>query len=252
MRNLSAVTKRILDKVEHQTGKNIQFFRDESLSVLATIHMARNGAAFHVLRYRPSNEPIDYLIAYQAGFLLRLFDNEPAQRFDFSPHPGASKHVELLLTAGQALNSQGRQALFEVTKFVTHWALLNLRSLAIGMRIDRWIATSYPELRELQQSGLADQQQQNMDVLAYKLGNLTVPTTLLGINAAYALFVDRLGGTESYAVPYEVNGLLTHGRELLRIWDEIPSDATHDCKLVDSWAAASGMTNWYNWIPYEP
>jgi len=252
MLNLRTVTKRILEEVEQKTGKSIQFFRDEKLSVLTTIHMARNGADFHILRYRPSNDPIDYFVAFQAGFLLRLFDNEPAKRFDFAPHPAANKHVEVLLTAGQSLNSKDKQALPEFAQFVTHWALLSLRSLPIGMRIDRWIATSYPELRELQKSGLAVQQQQNMDVLAYKMDNLTVPTTLLGMNAAYALFADRLAGTESYAVPYEVTGLLSHGRELLRIWDQIPSDATHDCSLVDSWAAASGLTNWYNWVPYKP
>ncbi len=252
MLKLRAVTKRILEEVQQKTGKGVQFFRDESLSVLTTIQMARNGADFHVLRYRPSNEPIDYLVAFQAGFLLRLFENEPASRFDFSPKPDASKHVEVLLTAGQALNSLDKQALPEFAKFVTHWALLNLRSLPIGMRIDRWIASSFPELKELQLAGLAIQQQQNMDVLGYKRGNFSVPTTLLGLNAAYALFVDRLGGTGSYAVPYEVTGLLGHGRQLLNIWDRLPMDSNQDCKLVDSWASACGMADWYDWIPYEP
>ena len=41
------------------------------------------GAAYHVLRFKPTNEPIDYFVCYQAGFLLRLFANSPTQRFDF-------------------------------------------------------------------------------------------------------------------------------------------------------------------------
>ena len=252
MKNLRAVTKGILDRVEKRTGKSIQFLRDEKLSVLAVLHMARNGADFHVLRYRPSNEPLDYLVAFQAGFVLRLFDNDPVKRFDFAPDPSASKHVELLLTAGQSLNAEDKQCLPEFSKFVTHWALLNLRSLPIGMRIDQWIATEYLELKELQHSSIAVQQQQNMDVLAYRLGNLTVPIPLLGMNAAYALFADRLLGTESYSIPYAAAGVLGHGQELLRIWDETPTNATSDCELVNCLATASGVTGWYNWIPYTP
>jgi hypothetical protein len=30
-----------------------------------------------VLQYRPSNDPIDYWVAYQAGFALRLFELPP-------------------------------------------------------------------------------------------------------------------------------------------------------------------------------
>ncbi len=43
----------------------------------ATLRMARNGAPAHVLQYRPSNDPIDYWVAYQAGFALRLFELPP-------------------------------------------------------------------------------------------------------------------------------------------------------------------------------
>lgn len=252
MKNLSKIASEILECVQEKTGKSIQFLRDDKLSVLATIQMARNGAEFHVLRYKPSNEPLDYFVAFQAGFVLRLFENEASQRFDFSPKTDAFKQVEALITPVQSLRSQDAQMLPEFAKIVAQWSLLNLRSLPIGMRIDRWISTEYPELKELQKVGIAVQQQQNMEVLAYKLGKLTVPTTLLGANAAYALFADRLLGSESYAVPYQAMGLANHGQELLRIWDDTPTKAANDCELVNQWAAASGMAGWYDWIPYCP
>lgn len=252
MKNLSKVTKGILERVEVETGKSIQFLRDDKLSVLSTLQMARNGAEYHVLKYKPSNEPLDYFVAFQAGFVLRLFENETSKRFDFSPSPDAFKQVETLVSAGQSFNNQDLKVLPDFSKIVAHWALLNLRSLPIGMRIDRWISIEYPELKELQKLGIAIQQQQNMEVLAYKLGNLTVPTNLLGVNAAYALFADRLLGTESYRVAYEAMGFVNHGSELLRIWDETPTDATSDCDLVNRWASASGMTGWFDWIPYCP
>jgi hypothetical protein len=120
------------------------------------------------------------------------------------------------------------------------------------MRIDQWIAADYPELRELQHRGIAVQQQQSMDVLAFRVGKLTVPTTLLGTLAAYALFADRLMGSETFAIPFQASGLLGHGEELLRIWDEAPRRPAHDCALVDQWAAASGPSGWYSWVPYQP
>jgi hypothetical protein len=91
-----------------------------------------------------------------------------------------------------------------------------------------------------------------MGVLSYKLGKLSVPTTLLGPLAAYALFADRLLGTRTYSIPFAATGLLKHGKELLRIWDELPKEPNHDCELVDQWALGSGLTGWYKWIPYQP
>src|SRR5450755_2989240 len=101
MQHLRAATKGILKRVEERTGKSIEFMRDEKLSLLATLQMARNGAEFHVLRYRPTDEPLDYMVAFQAGFVLRLFENEPSKRFDFAPSPTAGQYVEPLLAAEQ-------------------------------------------------------------------------------------------------------------------------------------------------------
>ena len=129
---------------------------------------------------------------------------------------------------------------------------MNLRSLPIGFRIDRWIADEYPEFRELQASSIGLQQQQNMNLLSHRLGKLTIPTTLMGPIAAYALFADRLLENVQYAVPFEAAGALAQGQSLLKIWDDVPSGALHDRELVDAWAAECGLTGWYRWIPYTP
>ena len=252
MQNLQSVTKGILKRVEEITGKSIQFMRDDNLAVLSTLQMARNGAEFHVLRYRPSNDPIDYFVAFQAGFALRLFECDPSSRFDFLPDSDAGRRVDVLLKAGQALGATDQEALPAFADRVAQWALMNLRSLPIGMRIDQWIATDYPELRELQHRGIAVQQQQSMDVLAFRVGKLTVPTTLLGTLAAYALFADRLMGSETFAIPFQASGLLGHGEELMSIWDAAPHRPDQDRALVDQWAAASGLSGWYSWVPYQP
>jgi hypothetical protein len=252
MNDLRAATKRMLRRVEDLSGKRIQFMRDEKLPLLATLQMARNGDEFHVFRYQPSNEPLDYLIAFQAGFLLRLFENEPGRRFDFAPSAEAGHRVEPLVAAGQALDLTDRQMLPEFSKLVAQWALMNLRSLPIGMRIDQWIASEFPELRELQASSIALQQQQNVDLLSFRRGKLTIPVPLMGSIAAYALFADRLAGQGTYAIPYGAAGVLAQGEQLLNLWDTVPSDPHHDCELVDRWARAQGLADWYTWIPYRP
>lgn len=251
MQRLLAATKDILDQVERKTGKSVQFMRDDSLKILATLQMARNGAEFHVLRYQPSDEPIDYLVAYQAGFVLRLFENEPDQRFDFSPAPSSGAAVKDLISAVQPLSDGDRDRLPQFADFVAQWALMNLRSLPIGMRIDRWIAEQYPTLAELQRSSITFQQQQNANILSYQVGKLSVPTNLMAANAAYALFADRLLEEDTFSIPYRAAGFASQGANLLEVWDETPQDASHDCRLVDLWAKAMGMKDWYSWIPYK-
>jgi hypothetical protein len=252
VKNLRAVTKDILKRVEVETGKPVQFMRDEKLPLLATMQMARHGADFHVLRYQPTDEPLDYLVVYQAGFVLRLFANAPDQRFDFVPAGDAGRRVEPLVSASANLGDADRQMLPDFAKFVAQWALMNVRSYPIGMRIDQWIATELPELRELQSASLAEQQQQNAGLLSFKRGRLTIPMALMGSVAAYALFVDRLAGGGTYAVPYEASGLLTRAEELLAVWDSVSSEPAHDRVLVDRWAAADGLAGWYTWTPYRP
>jgi hypothetical protein len=104
----------------------------------------------------------------------------------------------------------------------------------------------------MQSASIALQQQQNMDVLSRSIGRLTVPTNLLGTLAAYALFADRLAGTRSYSIPFEAAGLLSHGEELLAVWDNLPPGPKNDRELVDAWASASGMSGWFRWTPYKP
>lgn len=251
MKNLRPETMEILKRVETLGGCPVDFKPDSSLTLRATLQMARNGARSHVLRYRPTNDPIDYWVAYQAGYALRLFDLPPNERFDFAGTGEGTEQVETLLKTGQPLTDADNAVLPEFAEMTVHWALMNLRSYAIGMRIDQWIANEYPSLRELQAAGVDALQQENLQLLSKRLGSLTVPVPLLAPVAAYALFADRLLGKSFYSIPYRAAGVVESGKELLRISDTIAPDRGHDRELVDAWAASIGMTGWYRWIPYK-
>ncbi len=187
MKNLRPETLGILQRVEALSGRPIEFKPDSSLTLRATLQMARNGAPAHVLRYRPSNDPLDYWVAYQTGYALRLFELPPAERFDFAGTGAGVEHVQTLLTTGQPLTESDRATLPKFAEATVHWAMLNLRSYAIGMRIDQWLADAHPSLGELQRAGIDAMQQENLKLLAHGVGNLTIPVPLLAPVAAYAL-----------------------------------------------------------------
>jgi hypothetical protein len=252
MKNLRPETMGILEKVAEFSGRPVEFKPDSSLTLRATMQLARDGAPTHVLHYRPTNEPIDYWVAYQAGYLLRLVELPPDERYDFAGTGEGASQVEAMFKVAQQLRDSDKAVLPEFAQMSMHWALMNLRSYAIGMRIDQWLWSKYPELRELQAAGIDEMQQENVQVLSKRLGNLAVPVPLLASVAAYALFADRLIGKSLYSIPYRAAGALTMGQELLDISDSININAVHDRELVDAWASAMGMTDWYVWKPYRP
>lgn len=251
MKDLRAVTRKVLKQVEDLSGKGIEFMREDDLPVLTTMQTARHGAPYHVVRYRPSNEPLDYLIVYQVGFLIRLFQCAEAERFDFVPGNDKGRRMEGVIRDVRTVAPDDESTLGRFADFAAQWALMTVRSLPIGMRIDRWIAVEMPELKELQWAGIALQQQQNADMLSQRFGGLSVPPRLLAMNAAYALFADRLLDSGHFEVPYVASGLRAGGADLLRIWDQVPSDSGHDRVLVDRWAAQLGLDGWYRWIHFE-
>jgi hypothetical protein len=250
--NLRAATKDILRLVADLSGRSVQLMRDDTLKVFSTLVTARHGSPYHVLRYQPSNDPLDYWFAYQAGFLIRLFNCPPESRFDFVPDPDANQKVLELIGLGRKLPPDERETAKGFADVVAQWALMNLRSLSIGMRVDAWIAETYPTLRELQAPALERNLQSNLNVIGQRLGKLSVPSQFLGMDAAYALFAERLLGTDEFTIPYEAAGALDAGRDLLAILDATPAAPDHDCELVDRWAQRLGMNGWYRWQPYEP
>ena len=123
----------ILQRIETLSGRPVEFKPDSSLTLRATLQLARNGAPAHVLRYRPENEPIDYWVAYQAGYLLRLLELPPDERFDFAATGAAAGRGEELLATGQPMTDTEKATLPQFAQMTAHWAMMNLRSYAIGM-----------------------------------------------------------------------------------------------------------------------
>ncbi len=79
-------TRAIIAAVEHATGHPVLVTEDRALRTLVAMRMARGNAPAHTITYNPSaTTQLDYLIAFQCGFILRHFANPPSERWDFAP-----------------------------------------------------------------------------------------------------------------------------------------------------------------------
>ncbi|MDO8995738.1 MAG: hypothetical protein Q7U77_03875 [Sediminibacterium sp.] len=244
-------TRNLVTQLENLSDRSIEFMRDDSLPVLASIKIARNGASYHILQYKPSNNSLDYYIAQQVGIALRMYEQPENKRFDFASDNSGEKDLEAIIKAAANLSSEDMQLLPMFTKSIYQWALMQLRSIPIGMRVDAWLFESFPNMREAVRSGLAEQQQMNAGILGRHIGGLMPPLNQFAPAAAYALFTDRLLGT-SYVIPFKAAGSSGDGKLLLDIFDQIDSSSAYDVQLVNAWAKHLGMENWYQWIPYQP
>lgn len=251
MLKLLPETTMLVSQLEKLSGRSVQFMRVESLPVLATIKIARNGASYHILQYRPSNRPVDYFISQQVGVVIRMFEQPPEQRYDFASDGSGEKQLESIIKASGSLSAKDKELLPLFVKSVHQWALMQIRSIPIGMRVDAWLFETFPNMRESIKEGIAEQQQMNAEILGQRLGGLIPPTNQLAPAAAYALFSDRLLGT-NFSIPFRAAGALRDGEELLDIFDELQSTSSYDTQLVNAWAAQLGMNSWYQWVHFQP
>ena len=243
-------TRFFLAEVERASGRPVVVQEDSSLQTLTTCQTARGTAPMHLLRYRPiPNRPPDYLICYQCGFLIRLFENEPGHRFSLALDPEGSKQIDEWLAEGQ-VPSHLRQA----KDFLLSGLLTQLRSIPIGLRIDDLIWTRHEELREQQVASARLQLAENAGALKPAIRQM-FPRKMLqantAMNAAFAQFWAEKTGDPTLRLPYQSVGAEADGQGLMNLFAAMDPGSSEDWKLVDAWADRLGLSGWYKWIPHE-
>ena len=177
--SLLPATQLILKRTEELTGRPVHVTEDPSLLTLATMQTARGKAPMHTIRYQPTSNPRpDYLICWQCGFLIRLFSNPPNERFEFSSAPDAGQRIRALCAHVGASESE-----LPFADFLAGSILMQLRSYPIGLRIDVWLFTDFPELRGAQVCGAISQLQLNLAVLN-RISRAKAPELLVSANTA--------------------------------------------------------------------
>ena len=255
--SLLPLTQGVLRAVEEATGRPVIIQPKTSMgNLLAKITIARGSAVAHIVAYNPSaGASADYVICFEAGFLLRMFQIPESDRFALAGSEHGKQEIEKAVAdhfqqKGMSQNKEVRAGLQE--RFLGG-ILQQLRSMPIGLRVDTWIRQNYPSLDEQQKKAIVQQLNDNATSLGPQVRQIAPASVLranIGMNAAFALFWSRTWGDPLLAVPYKASGQLATGEELLRKWDEIPNDSVNDKKLIDSWANHVGLSGWYQFISY--
>lgn len=245
-------TQALVNQAEAKSGKPVLVYIDRGLDVSATIQVARRGALQHVLRVKPS-DALDYFVANQVLFMLRIAELPVGQRFDCAPTGVGDKAMaEILQQQVPAPEERARQWPDSVAGRLAKWAVMQVRSIPIGMRVDQQIFRDMPTLRASLEAGIAEQNRDNLQAIQRVRSVVSLPERYFWPAAAYALFSDRLLGRSLSSVPFDALGLSDGGRTLLRLYDDVPRDPPNDRRLVDAWAQQLELSDWYRWIPYEP
>ncbi len=242
--------------VEEATKIPVLVTEDPSLRTMAIIKPGRSDAPAHILRYNPKFAAVaDYLIAYQCGFALRIFNAPAATRFELSAtihgrREAGELSVDRLARSGMALPTHTVSGLRD--QFFDG-LMSQLRSMPVGLRVDAWVRREFPGLHEQQDEAARLQLEENQQVLAPRAKQIApelIYAGSAGMSAAFACFWSRTLADVSIVVPYRVAGLLKLGENLLRLADEIPEGAENDKHLVQAWGDRIGVAGWFELTPF--
>jgi len=246
MASLLPETRAIIAEVELLSGRPVHVEEDSSLTSHATVVTARGGLPAHFVRYRPGAGPVDYLIAYQLGFLIRAFSMPPEQRF---------------LVGSTAMEQQeGVRALGldvlepEMAKWMVTNLIIQLRTFSVGIRVDDWIRNGFPTLVPMQNESAKTQMLQNEASLAPSVRG-KFPKKLVAanasMNAAFAAYWSRIFGDPRYSIPYRALGYDLVAGELLSVAERISDAPEQDRDLIQGWGDLLNLSGSFHFQPHH-
>lgn len=247
----------IVAELERRSGLPVQVAGVADLGVMARITTSPDATGSYIIQYRNGLGFTDYLVAFQCAHILRLLSLPPGERYQFATNAATlswgSDLVSKFFERSRIPRPPG-QALAGFAEQLIAGLFTQLRSIPIGMRIDAWLADEYPGLVGEQAEALAAQQQESLSCLSPQVRSM-VPDEIVSagivLNAAHALFCDRLLGITRYHVPYAASGFADLSRGLLKTFDDLPADPASDRTLVDAWAGEIGLSDKYAWVPFS-
>lgn len=227
-----------LNELEELSGKPVVLQEDGRLSSLARIQIASGARPIHVLNYSPAAVPeLPYLVCFQCGMAKRALLAAPDERFNVASTDETYSRVESLVRKQRAIPGH---MISTYSQMITDGLGTQLRSMPIGVRVDRALYSDHPELRDLQRAAAERSMKDNVACLHPSI-RAQAPAPILqataGMNAAFALAWSRLWNEDAHNVPYRLAGFLEQGEMLLDVLDAIPNSPTHDRELVLKWAA---------------
>lgn len=252
---LNNITQKVIDLTKERTGRPVLVTPDPSLSLLATVKPARGSAAVHIISYNPSAEPdADYLVCYQCGFILRIFEVAEEDRYDLGGTPQGISEVEKLVRAHlkEAHLDLDKDTRIGFQDQLFNGLMRQLRSVSVGLRVDDWLRRSYPELGSQQRAMAVRQLNENAATLQPRVRKLTpakIYQASVAMSAAFAAYWSRAWNDPLPMVPFKTTGQLAPGEQLLKLWDEVPAEPACDRRLIQAWGENLGLKGWFGFVP---
>lgn len=242
----SEAQQQALNAIEQLGGKPVVLQEDSKLPNQAKIHIASSAEPVHVVSYSPAAVPeLPYLVCFQCGLAERALTSAPDERFNVASTPDTYSRVQKLVREKKAVRED---MVPTYSRMITDGLGTQLRSMPIGIRVDRVLYQMHPELHALQKSSAERSMKENAGCLHPNVRALAPDLILnasVGMNAAFALGWSRLWGEDVHVVPYRMAGFLELGERLIDALDSIPDSPTHDRELISTWAAILGVDHLY-------
>lgn len=242
---LSPSIKKIIRTVEDLSGRPVVVQEDSNLSIISTVTTARGSAPFHVVRHKALGELLNYTLAFQLGFLVRLFSLPKDDRWEVF----ASEEERTLAIEDLGLSEFPPQLASSLMDNI----IIQLRSCIVGFKVDDWIAESYPDLKHEQEESVQAQLQQNAMSLSPEVRS-KFPEKLIdansAMNAVYAKYwSERLNDPQIF-LPYASLGYTKDADALYDIFLDTGDDLSFDRALIQKWAAYLGISNYFHFQPH--
>jgi hypothetical protein len=253
---LHNLTQKVLDLVQEKTGRPVVVSPDPALTTLAISRMAQGKAPAHAVSYNPSvGAAVDYLICYQCGFILRVFDVPDPERYHLRSSPKGDLDAERLVMAHlkELRLHLDKNARLGFQNQLLNGLMLQLRSVPIGLRVDEWLRHDYPDLIEQQRAMAVRQLNENAAALhpdVRRMAPAKFYEASVAFNAAFAAYWSRMWNDPLPLVPYRTTGRLAEGEQLLKLWDEIPAAPSGDRRLIEAWGGKLGLRDWFEFVPF--
>lgn len=249
MKFYPASTQALLDRATKVSGFGFDISYDASLPVASSVKMAgKEGREHHeIILRQPGLDENNYLIAWQAAFVLHQYQMPETERANLSPNRPVLAQVK-----GELLEMYPSIPLSQRDAFAEHvigGVLSQLRSVPVGLLVDIELHRNYEELHAAQRESLIRQVVEHIGCL--QMTKAMFPEKLLRanqvMNATQALLVATLFEMPDIFAPYQSVGMEAAATLLLDICLNQVFDETHDQQLIDFWARNLDLEDWYRW-----
>jgi hypothetical protein len=255
--DLVPAVQRILEEVKESTGKPVEFVEQENLGTYAKVKIARKSMPAHIIFYKESHgELMNHLVAHECGHIHRTFQVPDEKRLvPMSDQTNRANVISEL--AEDLIKLSSVLPLKDAYNMVSMWhqgIVLQLTNYPPDMMIEKWIYSSYKELRPCQRQSIMSQHADAIQALSPRIVGMTSPKIYRSSVIMNIAFFDILGPLlkTNLLKPYKNHPLLKVGRELANITKKNGKDSYEgDISMINCWAEFLGLANWFKWTSFE-